>query len=497
MRNRNCKLMAMTLAGAGVLALYSAQHVEAAAVGAKQVEQSIAQDQAQKAIEKTREQQKPTKQAVRADKITVPATSVEIVGSESLREEDIRALIPELNKERINIHTLSKQIQMVNDTGAAKIGATFVSNHNGTFTVKVSNEAKDNDKFAISFANNGNEHTGDWRTTLSYINNNLSKKADTLGMAYVTSPDKHFSDVQMGAASYRRLLPKASGSLNVTASVYDIEQDKTPLIATGGLLNSESNGKGHNIGLHYQQHLAYTSREKDMWDFGVDYRQVETVGELIAGGAPLGIAQTEDYHVLIGSMGFVHNNRDAHHSFTYNAGVYANLNGDDAAYNRNWAGATFGKYDDNFVYYQAGANYQVRSNSDWILGARLHGQYTNDNLVGLVQIGAGGMSTVRGFENSISADKGIVGNLEVYTPEVVPHSRFVAFYDYGNLANNRKGASFGNTSLASAGVGYRYNNQKSGLTLAVDYAKPVDDLDSKIMNTTNHRRWNATVSMSF
>ena len=41
--------MAMTLAGAGVLALYSAQPVEAAAVGAKQVEQSIAQDQAQKA----------------------------------------------------------------------------------------------------------------------------------------------------------------------------------------------------------------------------------------------------------------------------------------------------------------------------------------------------------------------------------------------------------------------------------------------------------------
>ncbi|SFT88086.1 Hemolysin activation/secretion protein [Selenomonas sp. GACV-9] len=490
--------MAMTLAGAGVLALYGGNVVEAAAVGAQQVEQSISSDQAQKALDKARDQQqKTTKQAVRADKITVPATAVEIVGSKSLTEKDVRALVPELNKERINIHTLSKQIQMVNDTGAAKLGANFVSNHDGTFTVKVANEAKDNDKFTISLANNGNEHTGDWRATLSYINNNLSKNADTFGMAYVTSPDEHFSDVKMGAVSYRRLLPKASGSLNVTASVYDIEQDQTPLIAAGGVLNSESNGKGHNIGLHYQQHLAYTSREKDMWDFGIDYRQVETTGELSFGGVPLGIPQTEDYDMLIGSVGFVHNNRDTHHSFTYNAGVYVNLKGDDAAYNRNVPVAGFGKYDDNFVYYQAGVNYQVRSNSDWILGARLHGQYTNDNLVGLAQIGAGGMNTVRGFENSISADKGIVGNLEVYTPEFAPHSRFVAFYDYGNLTNNREGASFDSVSLSSVGIGYRYNNPKSGLTLAVDYANPVEDVDSKISNTTNHRRWNATVSMSF
>ena len=485
--------MAMTLAGAGVFALYGGQAAEAADnTSAKQVEQSIADDHAQKELEKARnQQQQATKQAVRADKITVPATAVEIVGSKSLNEQAVRALVPELNKERINVHTLSKQIQMVNDTGAAKLGATFVSNHDGSFTVKVTNEAKDNDKFTVSIANSGNEHTGDWRATLSYINNNLSKNADTFGMAYVTSPDDHFSDVKMGAVSYRRLLPKASGSLSLTASVYDIAQDETPLVATAGVLNSESNGKGHNIGLHYQHHLAYTSREKDMWDFGIDYRQVETTSELM----PLAIPQTEDYDMLIGSVGFVHNNRDTHHSFTYNLGAYVNLSGDDAAYNRNWGGLS--RYDDNFVYYQAGVNYQVRSNSDWILGARLHGQYTNDNLVGLAQIGAGGMSTVRGFENSISADKGFVGNLEIYTPEFAPHSRFVAFYDYGNLTNNHERASFDSVSLASVGLGYRYNNPKSGLTLAVDYANPIEDVDSKISNTTNHRRWNATVSMSF
>lgn len=498
MREKNCRLMAMTLAGAGVLALFGGNTVDAAAPGAQQVERSVADDHAQQELDRAKkQQQKETKQAVRADKITVPAAAVQIEASKSLSEKAVRSLVPELNKDRINIHKLSKQIQMVNDTGAAKLGANFVSNHDGTFTVKVANEAKDNDKFMLSFANNGNEHSGDWRATLSYLNNNLSKSADTFGMAYVTSPDSHFSDVKMGAMSYRRILPKAGGALTFNASVYDIEQDKAPLVATGGLVDSQSNGKGYNLGMHYQQYLSYTSREKNLWDFGIDYRQVETEGDLAAGGRPLGIKQTEDYHTLIGSVGFIHNNRDTHHSFSYNLGVYANINGDDAAYNRNWAGPRFGKYDANFVYYQAGINYQVRSNSDWIFGARVNGQYTNNNLVGLAQIGAGGMNTVRGFENSISADKGIIGNVEIYTPEFAPHSRFVAFYDYGNLSNNRQGANFSSESLASVGIGYRYNNPKGGITVSVDYAHPVDDVSSRISNTENHRRWNAMVSMSF
>ena len=102
----------------------------------------------------------------------------------------------------------------------------------------------------------------------------------------------------MGAMSYRRLLPKVSGALTFNASVYDIEQEKTPLVATGGLVDSLSNGKGHNIGLHYQQYLSYTSREKNFWDFGIDYRQVETKGDLVAAGSSYGV-QKEDYPLYI------------------------------------------------------------------------------------------------------------------------------------------------------------------------------------------------------
>ena len=148
------------------------------------------------------------------------------------------------------------------------------------------------------------------------------------------------------------------------------------------------------------------------------------------------------------------------------------------AWNWFYPGAT---YDNTFAGYKTdvSATYGARANH-------------ND-----AQIGAGGMNTVRGFENSISADKGIIGNVEIYTPEFAPHSRFVAFYDYGNLSNNRQGANFSSESLASVGIGYRYNNPKGGITVSVDYAHPVDDVSSRISNTENHRRWNAMVSMSF
>lgn len=462
-----------------------------------QIEQTVGQDKAKEELDQAKKNvEKDTAQAVRPDKVTVPVTSVSVEGTNGLDEDAIRTLVPELNKKQINIHELSKQIQLLNDTGAAKVGATFVSNQDGTFAVKVANEDKKHDKYGISFSNTGNEYSGDWRTTLSYVNNNTFGHADTFGAAFITSPDNHFSDVKMGAVSYRTLLPKANGALTFNASIYDINQDEAPIIVTSGLINSQSAGKGFNTGLHYQHYLAYTSREKDIIDFGIDYRSVRTDGLLTTGPATLG-NQKEDYNVKTASLSFLHNNRDTNHSLSYNVGIVTNFGGSDASYNRNWAGPGFGRYDDHFVLYQGGVNYQIKSKSDWIFGARMHGQYTTNNLVGLMQIGAGGMNTVRGFSNSISADTGVVGSVEVFTPEFVPNSRFVVFSDYGNLTNNRDRAAFHCASLASVGIGYRYTDTKHGITLAIDYAKVVNDLDSTLTNTNNHKRWNVMLNMSF
>lgn len=112
-----------------------------------------------------------------------------------------------------------------------------------------------------------------------------------------------------------------------------------------------------------------------------------------------------------------------------------------------------------------------------------------------MQLGAGGRTSVRGFmERAIAADKGILGSLELYTPEFAPGSRFLFFLDAASLANNNAYA-FDHQNIASYGVGYRYTAKDQRLSLALDYAGILKDLDDTY--DQQHKRWNFLMSWSF
>ncbi|MDD7056287.1 MAG: ShlB/FhaC/HecB family hemolysin secretion/activation protein [Selenomonadaceae bacterium] len=150
-------------------------------------------------------------------------------------------------------------------------------------------------------------------------------------------------------------------------------------------------------------------------------------------------------------------------------------------------------YDDRFVAWQADADYQYRTKGDWIVRARLSGQYSPQQLLPVMQLGAGGRTTVRGFvERAIASDKGILGNLELYTPQFAPGSRFLLFLDGASMQNNYSGSKHQN--ISSWGVGYRYGNPKN-LRVALDYADIIKDMENAA--DQQHKRWNATVSAEF
>ena len=464
------RLTAAVLAGVGALTLLGSTPAWAATTN-KTTEHEIAQDQAGSELQR-QQQSQHTGQAVRADRITVPVTAVKIDSSESLPESMVRRLLPALRAEKVNIHELSKEIQLVNDTGAAKLNATFASNHDGSFTLHVQNEARDNDRVNLSVANTGNDYTGDWRTTLSYINNNMTQRADSFGVAYVTSPDEHFDDVKQAAFSYRTLLPRAGGALTLSYSYSNVDNGNVSPAAYRGFLDYQAAGLGQNLGLRYQHYLAYTSREKDALTFGLDYRYSKTSSSIEMG---------------------------RYHAFSYQAGVSTNMGGDENEYDTAAPGSK-----QHFTFYTAGLGYQLRAKSDWIVNARAHGQYTSDHMPILAQLGAGGMYTVRGFAGTIaSADKGIIGNLEIYTPEVAPNLRLLAFLDYGNLTNNTNSLTTSKhyEDLASTGVGLRYTDAKHNLALAVDYAKVINDVSDYTLSSSaphaNHRRWNTMFTIGF
>ena len=406
-------------------------------------------------------------------------------------EATIRALLPELSRDTVNIRKLSQEIQSVNDTGGILLATEFTPAGAGAYRVTVKVEEKKSDHVRLSVSNTGTDYTGDWRTTLTYLNTNISGHADTFGAAFVTSPG-HFGDVKVGALSYRKLMPEWNGAVSVSVSHGRTNIDNYDTGARS-LFDVNIGGKSTNADLHYQRFLSYTSRNKDILDFGIGYRRTESdFGYNFIGRR---FNNTTDYSVMLASVTYLHSQRKANSVLSYNVGLAANVSGDGASYEKVTPGA-----DSQFTLLRAGVNYQARTKSDWIGAVRLNAQYTKDHVVPAEQIGAGGAMSVRGFdERAIGADKGVVGSLEIYSPEIAKHTRLLAFTDYAHLSNNRndrnRNVIFGSDSIASAGLGVRYSDDRFSLSL--DYARVLRDADKVNLNKQNSRHWNLMASVSF
>ncbi|WP_106626109.1 ShlB/FhaC/HecB family hemolysin secretion/activation protein [Selenomonas massiliensis] len=421
--------------------------------------------------------------------MNVRVSAVIVTGADRMSEKTVRALLPELSRDTVNIRKLSQEIQSVNDTGALVLGTEFTPAGAGAYRVTVSVQEKKSDHVRLSVSNTGTDETGDWRTSLTYLNTNFSGSADTFGAAFVTSPG-HFGDVKVGALSYRKLMPQWKGAVSASVSHGRTNIDNYP---TGtSLYDLNIGGKSTSADLHYQRFLSYTSRNKDILDFGIGYRRTESDYDFKFGRR---VKFENDYRVLLATATYLHAERKANSTFAYNVGLATNINGDAAAYERIAPGS-----DHQFTLLRAGVNYQARTAGDWIGAVRLTGQYTKDHIVPSEQIGAGGQMSVRGFdERAIGADKGFVGSLEIYTPEIMKHTRLLAFTDYAHLSNNKSSANrnliFDSESIASAGLGVRYAD--GHFSLALDYARILRDADKVNLNKQNSRHWNLMASVNF
>ncbi|MDY3298860.1 ShlB/FhaC/HecB family hemolysin secretion/activation protein, partial [Selenomonas sp.] len=178
--------------------------------------------------------------------------------------------------------------------------------------------------------------------------------------------------------------------------------------------------------------------------------------------------------------------------FAWSLGYTGNINGDEKAFNTYRYGS-----DKQFNLLKASFNEQHRLPGDWILGLRASGQYTKDNVVTTEQLGAGGSTSVRGFQERVaSADKGYVGTFEIYTPEVFPHARFSVFTDFARLVNNHAyNGELTSDTIASVGLGYRYNNEADGWGLTLSYAHAYDDLN--LDRTGVLRPWQISLTKTF
>lgn len=397
--------------------------------------------------------------------ISLKASNIEIKTDGNVKEDEIYRILPELKRDEIRVSELSKNIQLINDMGSMKLKAQFSPQDDGTYHATIIvNDIKD-EQYSIFANNTGNDYTGKWRTGVSYTDTDLAKSSDAINVTYITSPD-HLGDVNQVGITYKGLFPHSGDTGYVSFSHSDVDMGR---IAGNGIVDLYATGKSNNIGFHYQHNITYTSAKKQILDVGIDYKQSSGNTELIMGGVKIPAGR---YSIEEKTLGITYADitRSKNQAFAYTAGYIYNLDGDRESYNTYRTGA-----DTKFNILKGSINYQYRTDSDWILGARVNGQWTNHNLISTEQIGIGGVGSVRGFKEKVaSGDKGYVAGMEIYTPMFAPDQRFVLFMDAGHLMNNQYNIGESSKSISSYGIGYRFMKNNK-LSVSIDWAKPIHD----------------------
>ena len=289
MKKKEARVLAAALLAGG--SLLSVTQVSAAPMDSDRSSAARAIDRSERDV---RDAAEKNAKSMDMKNMNVRVSAVIVQGAS---EATIRALLPELSRDTVNIRKLSQEIQSVNDTGGILLATEFTPAGAGAYRVTVKVEEKKSDYVRLSVSNTGTDYTGDWRTALTYLNTNISGHADTFGAAFVTSPG-HFGDVKVGALSYRKLMPEWNGAVSASVSHGRTNIDNYDTGA-GSLFDVNIGGKSTNFDLHYQRFLSYTSRNKDILDFGIGYRSTESDYGFSFGGTP--IKFENDYRVILAS----------------------------------------------------------------------------------------------------------------------------------------------------------------------------------------------------
>ena len=281
-------------------------------------------------------------------------SSVSIEGNQHWSEGMIRRMVPSLNKSQIDVSELSRELQLVNDTNAAKLDADFQRQTDGTYHLLLSVKEQKAEHVSVNVNNSGDDYTGDWRMSTSYTNANLTGRADALGVAYVTSPG-HWDDVKQAAVVYRALLPQHGDSAYFTYSYSDVDLGQ---IANFGGLGISATGRGHTVGAHYQHNFKYTQARKNFMDVGLDYKHYNNAQDYRYAGQNL-LHDGVDFEVTTASASYVDILRRNHDFLAWSLGYTGNINGNQDKFNEYRYGS-----DKQFNLIKASFNYQYRVPSD-------------------------------------------------------------------------------------------------------------------------------------
>lgn len=437
--------------------------------------------------------------------------TIAVAGNKHFDEPNIRSSLRALRPAQpFNLHALSEAIQLANDNPAKQVEVTLVSGaQDNTVDARVAVTDRAPIRVSLTVDNTGTPASGTWRTGVALQHANLFNLDHVATIAYTTSPDSpHGVQVDLWSVGYRVPLYDFGDSLDL---VYGNSSVNSPGASPtlGGLLGIV--GKGDVVGARWNHFLArqgnYTSKVVASVDRKDINSRCSVNGVEVSYAPPTPpISTCVPYSTMPVGVTYSGRLQTARGLFDVSAGLARNVgtgtryttdNGRTDRYSYLTPGNRNTR--DGFMMLRGGVNFFATFASDWQTRLAANGQLASDPLVGSEQFGLVGSTSVRGFnERVLGADSGIVGNAEVYTPELGGHGipgslRLLAFYDIGrghNLAAG-SGAVPQQVHVASAGFGIRYTASKD-FDLRTDVARISDAGPS---TTESRGAWKAHVGM--
>jgi hemolysin activation/secretion protein len=424
--------------------------------------------------------------------VTFGMAEVEVRGMQHFSDASVRRSLPGLVAGTTpDIRRLSRSLAVANLHPHKRLKLGFKASEelpNAVDALVSVTDQKPWNAFA-SLNNIGNKDTGRLRMSVGGLYSNLTGHDDVLTGSFTFSPD-NIDDLRQYGGFYQLPLYFAGGWL----SAFYVRSD----VDVGNVQDFfDVSGAGEFLGVAYKHQLIGVGRYRHTFTGGVQDRLFDTGLSTALTGTPIpGLSTKVRSRPLSlrydGGYNWRTTSLDFYFDFTQNLSFGGHNRLADYRAVRLPA-------DPGWKVVRFGALATQRLPRNYLAVGRLTGQYTNEPLIPGEQLGVGGERTVRGFEErTIAADKGLILNLEAWSPPFAElyGVRFLAFFDIGHkvleepLAGQRH-----NDTISSIGVGARWqwHNQ---LTAALDYGQPLANADGEAADRGNSK-WHFTLQYRY
>jgi hemolysin activation/secretion protein len=396
---------------------------------------------------------------------------VTVSGNNHFDTSNIRASVPALVEGSVpDLDRLSAALRVANENPAKNVSlqlAPGVGDEELVATVSVKDQKPW--KVGVSWDNSGTQQTGDDRVGVSLQHANLWNRDHVLTLQYQTSP-RDTSNVRVAAATYRVPLYALGDALDFYASSSDVDAGTI----AAGPFNLAITGKGESYGARYSFKLKRQGETDHELVFGLDYKRFQNgIG---FGGIDLGNEVVT--HPL--SAQYSRRSNRAGEEMALNLTLVRNIaggdKGDQAAISKSRQDA-----EADYVLLRGALSYSRALPQDWQARLALSAQAADKPLIAGEQFGAGGATSVRGFnERELSNDRGFQGSAELYSPPLCggfasQQCRLLAFFDWASLSRLKPlPGEIRHENISGAGIGLRWSLGTTA-NLQMDYGRVIDD----------------------